>query len=55
MGDDDRVEILGFLADFGEAAREFAHAQARVDQDPGLRGREKRRSSPRCRSPVRKI
>jgi hypothetical protein len=41
--DQDRVQIFGFLADFSEPAREFAYAEARVDQDPGLRGREKRR------------
>lgn len=41
--DQDRVQILGFLADFSEPAREFAHAEARVDQDPGLRSGEKRR------------
>jgi hypothetical protein len=43
VGDQDRVEILGFLADFSEPARKFPDAETRIDQDPGLRGGEKRR------------
>jgi hypothetical protein len=37
------IQIFRFLTDFGQPARQFAHAQARVDQNPGLRGGEKRR------------
>ncbi len=46
MRNDDGVEILGLLADGRETPREIAHAQARVDQNAGLRGRQERRVPP---------
>ena len=41
--DDDGVEIFGLLADLGQPARQFPHAQTRIDQDPRLRSGEERR------------
>ena len=41
--DHDGVEVFGLFADLGQPARQFPHAEASVDQNPGLRSGKKRR------------
>ena len=40
------VEIFRFFTDLGEPPRQFPHAEARVDQNPGFRGGKERRIAP---------
>jgi hypothetical protein len=41
--DEHGIQIFRFLADFRQPARQLTYTQACVDQNPGLRGGEKRR------------
>ena len=43
MRDENRVEIFRLFADLRQPARQFPHAQTRIDQDARLRGGEERR------------
>ena len=45
VGNQNCVEVFRLLADFGQAARQFLHAEPRIDQNARFRGGEERRVS----------